>query len=547
MERRSPTPVQPPSAPALEVPAARPPQPARDAPAPPPQPDGPSAAPPAPDADDLVRAAGLPAPPSLEEVDRRRAQLWLIGLAIGLALPWLALLAGGDLAAGRTPFGIGLAASVAVLVAVLGYVAERERSLRRLAGELVDERARSAGLVARVEELDLLLRASHAVNASLELDAVLDIILRAACELVGAPEGSVQLVPADAPGELEVVTVHGTSMAVRGQRQRIDESFAGRSVQGRAPLALLGPQPDSAHPRPGAALVVPLVHRGELVGVLNIRVPSRVEPFTEVQQRSVSLFAETAAAAASNARLHHATQASVQALTELDRLKEDFLAQVTHELRTPLTSVIGLAQTIERGIRRLPPDRVAELARLIVGEGWRLDRLVDELLRTSAAQRGAAALDPEPVDVGALIGSTVAGLRAADAEHVLTLEVPATPILRVVDGDAIARIVANLVGNAVKYTPPGSRVVVALRGDHNGDLVLTVDDDGPGIPPAQWEQIFDKFRRGEGRGSGGGMGLGLYLVRTLAQAHGGDAVVADSPLGGCRFTVRLADLARTPA
>jgi two-component system sensor histidine kinase KdpD len=427
----------------------------------------------------------------------------------------------------------------ALLAGVAAYAAVREPALRR---RLRRERVRAEELAARVAEFDLLLRATQALNASLELDAVLEIILRAACDLVAAPQGSVQLVPTDNPGELEIVAVHGSGSAVRGQRQGVGEGYSGRSAMGRRPIELLGPQPESRQPHMGASLVLPLAHRNELVGVLNIAAPEREQGFSEAERRSLSLFAETASAAISNARLHHATQESVQALTELDRMKDDFLAQVTHELRTPLTSVIGLAQTIQRGTGRLVSERLTELAGLIVHEGWRLDRLVDELLRTSQAQRGAPALVAGRVDAVGLAGSVMAGLREGAPAHVLTLRVPEEPIERVVDADALSRILVNLVGNAVKYTPAGTQVIVGLRAEDPDELVLTVDDDGPGIPESMWDAIFEKFRRGEGLSSGGGMGLGLFLVRALAEAHGGEATLTRSDLGGCRFTVHLQNL-----
>lgn len=466
-----------------------------------------------------MRGTGAPA---LEDVNRRRAQLWLLSLLLGLTLP-AALLALRDVPEEVT-WLLGTPAVrvclVLLLVALCGYIAERERSLRSLTGLLIEERTNSAVLVAQLGELDLLARASHAMNASLELDRVLGIILASACELLSACGGSIALpraggvAGAGADDELEVVAVSGEPTA-------------------------------SSVP-----LVVPLVSRDERVGELHLAADAE-RAFSDVQLRSVALFAETAAAAIVNARVHAATSASVATLTELERLKDEFLTLVTHELRTPLTSVIGLAQTIERGAGRLSPEKVSELSGLVVSQGWRLDRLVDDLLRTrrlqteaAQDQRGAALA---AVDVSQVVRETVAGLAASSPGHRVELDLPDQAVLRVLDDDALARIVGNLVGNALQYTPSGSVVRVSMDGSVADRVVVVVEDDGPGIPRAEWEQVFDKFRRGDGRSSGGGLGLGLYLVRALAAAHGGTAVVGSAASGGCRVTVELASAERLPA
>ncbi len=454
------------------------------------------------------------AAPALEDVNRRRAQLWLLSLLLGLTLPAV-LLALRDVP-DEVTWLLGTPAVrvclLLLLVALCGYIAEREHSLRGLTGLLIEERTNTAVLVAQLGELDLLARAGHAMNASLELDRVLGIILQSACELLGACGGAIALPTPGADGELEVVAHTGEAVA--------------------SP----------------AAVVVPLVSRDERVGELHLAVADD-DAFSDLQLRSVALFAETAAAAIVNARVHSATSASVATLTELERLKDEFLTLVTHELRTPLTSVIGLAQTIQRGAGRLSPEKVNELSGLVVSQGWRLDRLVDDLLRTRRLQGSAASSEADAaafgtVDVGWVVRGTVAGLVASSPDHTVELDLPDALVLRVLDEDALARIVGNLVGNALQYTPSGSVVRVSVDGGAADRVVVVVEDDGPGIPPAEWEQVFDKFRRGEGRSSGGGLGLGLYLVRALAAAHGGSAVVGASASGGCRVTVELASADR---
>jgi two-component system, OmpR family, sensor histidine kinase KdpD len=497
---------------------------------------------------ELARVAGLRdfQTPVLEDVDRRRSQLWMLSLLVGLAIPVAIVVLGFEsLHAAFADFvDIRTARLVllALLVALFGYVAERERALRNLSKMLVEERVLTATLVARIQELDALLEASRAMNSSLNLTNVLDVILRSACDLLGARNGSIQLVCEDDPEILEVVAVHGDSQARLGHRQLVGDGLAGGAAQTGEALLVRGPHDASrTDGRPHSALLAPLMNRGQLVGVLNVAAPEDGAEFNEFQLRSVAVFGETAAAAIANARVHEVAQDRVAKLTELDRLKDEFLQLVTHELRTPLTSLIGLASTLVTKAESLEPDRIRQGADLIRTQGWRLERLVNDLLKSAEAQRGTLELSPAVEDVNALVSDLVEAFRKGAQDHEIALSLPEEPLIRAVDGDALSRILTNLLGNAVKYAPRGTTVWVALRPSADG-VVLVVGDEGPGIPEDQREDLFTKFQRGAMVTHTNGLGLGLYIVRSLAEAHGGDARVGESASGGSEFVVRLADL-----
>jgi len=495
----------------------------------------------------LARTAGLRDidAPRLEDVHRRRSQLWLLSLLVGLAIPSFIVALGYDVLPAWVWTALDLhtvrLTLLALLVVVFCYVAERERVLRRLTGLLIEERVLTASLVSRVDELDLLLEATRAMNSTLDIATVLDVILRSAYDLLEAGEGSIQLVDLQHPEMLEVAVARGASPARVGQRQPIGGGIAGAVAAHRDAL-LVGTQTTAASNRSiGTALVVPLEVRGRLMGVLNLSAGAQRPAFTAFELRSVAVFAEAAAAAIANARRHAMTEERVADLTELDQLKDEFLALIAHELRTPLTSMIGMLQTIERGAERLQPGRIQDMAGTARHEGWRLNRLVDDLLNASQARDGTLPLQGCHIDVPIALSRTIDALRATAGAHDLQVVVPADPLERWVDSDALSRIVTNLVANAVKYTPDGSRVVVNAAPWGNG-LVLTVTDDGPGIPEHQRDAVFAKFQRGEDRRRAGGLGLGLFIVRALAEAHGGRAEAGESAAGGAQFVVHLPSL-----
>ena len=218
---------------------------------------------------------------------------------------------------------------------------------------------------------------------------------------------------------------------------------------------------------------------------------------------------------------------------EARRLKDDFLANVSHELRTPLTSVCLHADLLaEPGLAE--PQRRAH-AEVVRAEGARLSALVDDLLDFAALERGSRRLEPEPVDLAAAAERAIAPFRVlADREGAsLTLDLAPGELLAMADPHALGRILSNLVGNAWKHGRPsrdGGPGRLGVRvGAADGRPAIDVVDDGPGIPAAEPEHLFERFRRGAAAGKTRGVGLGLALSRDLARALGGDLAVVEDP------------------
>jgi PAS domain S-box-containing protein len=222
---------------------------------------------------------------------------------------------------------------------------------------------------------------------------------------------------------------------------------------------------------------------------------------------------------------------------ELERLKDDFVAVVSHELRTPLVPIKGWAQTLINRGERLSDDQRRTAVQSILAQAQKLESLVLNILEASRIEAGRA--DGEGVaDVAAVVMRIVEDTLSARPDRVVRVRPPSVPCQ--VRGSAVwvERAVANLVANAIKYSPDDEPVDVAVSVDGD-DVVVSVTDRGPGIAIDAQERIFERFERLEETRKQTGTGLGLYITRRLARAMGGDVSVSSVPGAGSTFLLRL--------
>jgi signal transduction histidine kinase len=228
---------------------------------------------------------------------------------------------------------------------------------------------------------------------------------------------------------------------------------------------------------------------------------------------------------------------------ELNEMKSNFVSSVSHELRAPIASMRLLAESLERG-KIAGEVKQKEYFGLLVQESRRLSMLIENILDFSRIERGSKKYEFEPADLGALAEDTVRLMRPCSAERRVELELRqngaagAEPFA--CDGLALQQALINLIDNAIKHSPPGSRVAVGLEGGA-AEVCLWVEDSGPGIPPEEHEKIFERFyRRGsELRRETQGIGIGLTIVKHIVEAHGGRVTVRSAPGQGSRFTMEL--------
>jgi two-component system sensor histidine kinase GlrK len=232
-------------------------------------------------------------------------------------------------------------------------------------------------------------------------------------------------------------------------------------------------------------------------------------------------------------------------LAELEAEKNRFLRHLSHELKTPLTALREGAELLndQVGGPLAPPQR--QVVSIMRDNSVKLQRLIEDLLDYQRALHAAASLAPKPLSLDSLVRDAVRPheLVMQSKAQRLTLELDKLTIE--VDGEKLFSIVDNLVGNAVKFTPPGGTIAVSARAS-GGDAVIDVIDSGPGVPAEEREAIFDSFFRGRAKASGRieGTGLGLAIAREFAEAHGGRIDVLASPRGA-HFRVTLPRRARS--
>jgi signal transduction histidine kinase len=222
-------------------------------------------------------------------------------------------------------------------------------------------------------------------------------------------------------------------------------------------------------------------------------------------------------------------------LRELNEVKDTLLHAVSHDLKGPLAGILGAMQTIRRDADlHLTDDERESLYQVIEQSGFKMNRLIDDLLDLDRIDQGKLHPKRQPTDVGALAQSVVAENTALESHPV---RITADHVLVNLDPGKVERVIDNLLINAARHTPMGTAVVVKIVARPNG-IVLTVEDDGPGIPDELKTALFEPFRQGE-NSAGRGMGIGLSLVQRFAELHGGTAHVEDGEVGGARFVVTL--------
>lgn len=228
---------------------------------------------------------------------------------------------------------------------------------------------------------------------------------------------------------------------------------------------------------------------------------------------------------------------SAERLRAINEMQTAFLQAVSHELRTPLTSIAGYAQTLRGHWSDLPADRVTHMLSRLLLNAERLTEMLQDLLDVDRLSRGTVQLVVDEVDLADLCRHVVDQIELHDRAVRVEAE---SPVVIRGDGPKIERVVENLVYNAGKHTPDGTPIWVRVEAAADGGII-TVEDEGPGVPSDLREQVFEPFRQGPEAAAAPspGTGIGLALVARFTALHGGRAWIEDAPGGGAAFRVLL--------
>jgi PAS domain S-box-containing protein len=289
-----------------------------------------------------------------------------------------------------------------------------------------------------------------------------------------------------------------------------------------------------------AVLVVPITRQDRVQGLIYCG-RRRREPFTDRDEAVALRVAEHAAIALRNAELFRLEQHARAEAEAANRGKDEFLAVLSHELRTPLQAMLGWLRLLRTG--RLDTAAEARALETIERNTRAQTKIIGDLLDVSGILAGKLRVEPRPMDLAAAVEGAVQSARAtAEAKNVRVVsDLERREMMVDGDADRLDQVMANLLSNALKFTPAGGTVEVRLR-RHEGQARLTVADTGIGITPEVLPHIFDRFRQADSSTTRthGGLGLGLALVRYLVEAHGGSVGADSAGLGrGSSFTVSL--------
>ncbi len=288
---------------------------------------------------------------------------------------------------------------------------------------------------------------------------------------------------------------------------------------------------------PGSeVLYIPLRAPTRARGVLAVKARNRRLLRIPEQRQLLDTFAALIAIALERVHYVELAQDAVVRM-ESERLRNSLLAALSHDLRTPLTVLVGLAESLTLTKPPLSPAQL-ESAGAIQDEARRMSTLVSNLLDMARIESGEVKLNLQWQPLEEVVGSALNATHGMLLNHVVEVHIPRDlPLVRI-DELLIERVLVNLLENASKYTPPGSRITLAAEVVAD-QLSVSVSDNGPGLPLGREEAVFQKFTRGERESATPGVGLGLSICRAIVESHQGKIVATHRPGGGARFTFTL--------
>ncbi len=450
----------------------------------------------------------------------------------------------------------------AVIVSLAGlvilfclYMLQRQFDLAQLRSRLFHEKIQVETLKGKLSELSALFEVGTAINLRLRLDGIMRIIVRRLPICMSADRASLMIVN-PSTGFLECRAAWGyDSNRAQDQKVKLGEGISGWVAEQGRPLLLHGRQLGrfkafaKVDQNITSAMSVPIKLKTVTVGVLNVTRVKSDDRFRRQHLRLLCSFAENVAGVIRKANIYEKVDAKRVLLEEankelvsLNQMKEIFLATLSHELRSPLTCIVSFAELLHDKDQTLSEEERRRFIAIMHEQAGKLMELTEQLMDLSKLEKGALELELKETDVNEIIHSAYVALeptaRSKDVELRMELDLELSPIQA--DPTKLRQIVLNLVGNAIKFTEEGGRIVVGSRPSADW-IELTVEDTGIGMDNDEISRIFSLFTQvsEKPQRSPSGLGLGLYLVKGFVDLHGGKVTVESVKGEGTTFKVYL--------
>jgi len=286
-------------------------------------------------------------------------------------------------------------------------------------------------------------------------------------------------------------------------------------------------------------LTIPISIDHEIVGILNVE-DTKLHAFDETDSIVLEILCDQLSSAISNAKMYEQVKKANAKLTELDKMKSDFLGIVSHDFRTPLASIILAAKALLKRGDAVDQRRMSEYLTIIVDQANKLTHLAEDTLSITKMELGQLSYLFKVVNVERLI-KDAAALVNFSRRHSVEYKVEGSASFIKGDQTKLRQVVQNLLSNAVKYSPRGGVITVKASEHNEEEIIISVSDEGIGIPQEQSDKLFQKFSRVETTEAREikGSGLGLWICKEIVKAHGGN-IWANSEVGkGSTFSFTL--------
>ncbi len=397
----------------------------------------------------------------------------------------------------------------------------------------------------RITQIELVNEIAEKLTSTLELDELLTSAAETIRKDFNYFDVTIFLVNRD-EGEAVLVAHSGNyiDFLPHGYRQKVTEGIIGWVATHGQRLLINDVTEDPRYMAyeyhsTKSELAVPILVESDIVGILNVE-DTKLHAFDETDAIVLETLCDQLGSAIKNAKLYAQVKKTNAKLTELDKMKSDFLGIVSHDFRSPLASIILAAKALLKRSESMDARRLNEYLTIIVDQANRLSQLAEDTLSITRMESGQLNYFFKVVNVERLIkdaSSFISISRRHSIEHHIDSSVS------YIKGDQtkLRQVVQNLLSNAVKYSPKGGAIKVRVE-DYSGDqLLISVADEGIGIPPEHMGQLFRKFSRVESEESREikGSGLGLWICKEIVRAHGGQIWVESSPGRGSVFSFTL--------